>query len=111
MAYCPIENLLGESNLYCVPAIGYLTHSALLFFTLTIYTYARGTGISGNHRANEGRRNQRMRYIITGETAYLEPSNHAVASIDEEVKTLAQLTQGDPALGALIPASKNRRDT
>jgi CHASE3 domain sensor protein len=52
-----------------------------------------------------------MRYIIGGKTAYLEPSNHAVASIAEEVKTLAQLTQGDQALGALIPASKNRRDT
>jgi two-component system cell cycle sensor histidine kinase/response regulator CckA len=47
-------------------------------------------------------------YIITGEPTYLAPYNHAVATIDEHLKALEQLTGDNPFQQALIPTLKSR---
>ena len=47
-------------------------------------------------------------YIITGEPSYLEPYNSAVSAIHASVKTLAEITQDNPAQQARIPGLKDR---
>jgi PAS domain S-box-containing protein len=47
-------------------------------------------------------------YIITGEPTYLEPYNAAIASINERIKLLEQLTRDNPAQQTHLAALKTR---
>ena len=87
MAYCPIEKPAGRIKKFI--AIAAVSLERIISLAKDAETGQRG-------------------YIITGEAAYLEPYNGAIATIDEQVNALEQLVREHPAQQALIPALKNR---